>query len=168
MWSRRESALVYLDFIKMKFAVYSEMLRVGLLVVIGFLMDVASRLSKKREQMVTRIASAALPLQLAVVAVILPYEADALCILAGMMSAADMSAQNISRNALLFALLALVIALVVAEDGKMARRVLVAAMVIVGAALVVWYRGVDAGLLAIVLTMVGVSTVAVLSRRGFF
>lgn len=169
IWSPREAALVDLDFTKMKFAVRSEMLRVGLLLVaIGVLMAVAWRLSEERKRMVTRIASVALALQLTVVVVLSLFEADALRIFAGMMSAADEGVQNISRNALLCALVAPVFALIVAGDGKTPGRVLVAAIVIVGAAFAVWYRGVDAGLLAIALAIGGVAVLAILPKRGFF
>lgn len=169
MWSPREAALVDIDFTNMKFAVRSEMLRVGLLLVaIGVLIAVASRLSEDRKQRVTRIASVALALQLVVVVVLSLFEADALRIFAGMMSAADEGVQNISRNALLCALAAPVFALIMAGDGKTPGRVLVAAIVIAGAAFAVWYRGVDAGLLAIALAIGGIAVVAILPKRGFF
>ncbi len=169
IWSPREAALVDLDFTKMKFAVRSEMLRVGLLLVaIGVLMAAASRLSEERKRMVTRIALLALALQLVVVVVLSLFEADALRIFAGMMSAADEGVQNISRNALLCALVAPVFALIVTGDGKTPGRVLVAAIVIAGAAFAVWYRDVDAGLLAIALAIGGIAVVAILPKRGFF
>lgn len=169
IWSPRETVLVDIDFTKMKFAVRSEMLRVGLLLVaIGVLMAVASRLSEERKLMVTRIASVALALQLVSVIVLSLFEADALRLFAGMMAAADEGVQNISRNALLCALAAPVFALVVAGDGKVPGRMMVAAAIILGAAFAVWYRGVDAGLLAIALAVGGIGVVAILPKRGFF
>lgn len=169
IWSPREVALVDLDFTKMKFAVRSEMLRVGLLLVaIGVLIAAASRLSEERKLMVTRIASVALALQLVIVIVLSLFEADALRLFAGMMAAADEGVQNISRNALLCALAAPVFALIVAGDGKVPGRMLVAAVIILGAAFAVWYRGVDAGLLAIALAVGGIAVVAILPKRGFF
>jgi peptidoglycan/LPS O-acetylase OafA/YrhL/O-antigen ligase len=169
MWSPREMALVEFDFSGMKFAVRSEMLRVGLLLVaVGALIAAATRLTDERRRLVARIASAGLLAQLVVVVLLAAFEADALQVFAGFMSASSEGVQNISRNALLCAVAAPVFALGVAGDGKNAGRLIAAGAILAGAIFAAWYRDVQAGLLAMALAAAAASLVALFPRRGFF
>lgn len=169
MWSPREMALVDFDFSKMKFAVRSEMLRVGLLLVaVGALIAAASRLTDGRRRWVTRIAYAALIAQLVVVVLVSAFEADALRLFADFMAASSEGVQNISRNALLCALAAPVFALGIAGDGKSAGRLFAAGAILAGAIFAVWYREVQAGLLAMALAAGAAMLVALLPKRGPF
>lgn len=169
MWSPREMALVDFDFSKMKFAVRSEMLRVGLLLVaIGALIASANRLSDERRQMVTRVASAALFVQLVIVVLLSVFEADALRLFADFMPASSEGVQNISRNAVLCALAAPAFALGVAGDGKSVGRLSAACALLAGAVFAVWYREVQAGLLAMALGASAAMLVALLPKRGPF
>ena len=169
MWSPREMALIDFDFSRMKFAVRSEMLRVGLLLVaVGALIAAASRLTDERRRLVTRIATAALLAQLVVVVLVSAFEADALRLFANLMAASSEGVQNISRNALLCALAAPVFALGVAGDGKNAGRLLAAGAILAGAVFAVWYREVQAGLLAMAFAAGATALVALLPKRGPF
>jgi len=169
IWSPREMALVEFDFSKMKFAVRSEMLRVGLLLVaVGALVAAASRLTDGRRRLVTRIATAALLAQLVVVVLVSAFEADALRLFAGFMAASSEGVQNISRNALLCALAALVFALGVVGDGKSKGRLFAAGAILAGAVFAVWHREVQAGLLAMAFAAGAVMLVAVMPKRGLF
>ena len=78
-WSPQEVRLVDFDFVHMKFAVRSEMIRVGLLVVaIGCLIAAASTLDLRGRIWVTRAARASLIIQLILVTTLSLYEKQAL------------------------------------------------------------------------------------------
>ena len=169
MWSPREMALVDFDFSKMKFAVRSEMLRVGLLLVaVGALIAATSRLTEERQRFVTRIASAALLTQLFVVVLLSAFESDALRLFADFMASSGEGVQNISRNALLCALAAPVFALGIAGDGKNVGHLLAAGVILAGAIFAVWYREVQAGLLAMAFAAGAAMLVAFMPKRGLF
>lgn len=168
MWSPRDVPLVEFDFGKMKFAVRSEMIRVGLLVVaVGALMAAASRMGEEGRRRVAQVASFALIVQLVVLVLLALFEEQALQLFSAFMPDSGEGVQNISRNSLIMAVAAPSLVLMLAE-GRSRLTAIVIGLVVLGATVaILQIRGVQAGLLALAAAIGAIVVVRILPRHGF-
>lgn len=168
MWSPRDVPLVEFDFAKMKFAVRSEMIRVGLLIVaIGALMAAASRMNDKGRRRLALVASLALIVQLIVLVLLALFETRALQLFSAFMPDSGEGIQNISRNSLIMAVAAPSLVLMLAERRPAVVAILIGLIVIGATVAVLQIRGVQAGLLALAAAIGAIAVVRVLPRHGF-
>ncbi len=168
MWSPRPFALIEMDFAAGDFHMRSEVLRVGLLfVALASVAAAAGRLSGKGASAVQQAAVGAMLVQLVVCALLAVFENQALALFAPMMANAGEGVQNITRNNQIMAMAApLLIAGLAGSRPSGAVIGTVLTVVAAEAAIFLW-RGVDAGLLALVFAGAAAATAALLPRHGF-
>lgn len=166
-WSPRPTVLVEFDFTAMKFAVRSEMIRVGLLLLaLGILIAAALRLSEPSRRALAVLSQVMLIVQTGVLVTLALFEQQALDLLSGFMPDSGEGVQNISRNSLIMALALPFLALGLLRSGAAWGRLL--AVIACSAALfVLVYRGVDAGLLILAAATLFMLIIRVLPRHGF-
>lgn len=168
LWSPREQALVEIDFGELQFAVRSEMLRVGLQVLAqGALLAGALRLGEAGRAAVQRIAHTALGLQLAMLVVLTAFEPQILQMLTAIVPDTGEGVQNISRNSLIMAAAAPLLAIGLMQGRSLAAGGLLAAVVVAATAAICAMRGVNSGLLAIAAAGASVVLVRLLPKAGF-
>lgn len=168
LWSPREQVLVEIDFGELQFAVRSEMLRVGLQILAqGALLAAAMRLNDRGRGMVQGIAHIALGVQLAMLVVLTVFEQQILQALTVIVPDTGEGVQNISRNSLIMAVAAPILAIGLMQGRSLAVGGLLAVVVVVTAAAICALRGVNAGLLAIAAAAVGIALVRLLPKAGF-
>jgi peptidoglycan/LPS O-acetylase OafA/YrhL/O-antigen ligase len=168
IWSPREQELIHLDFDRMQFAIRSEMLRVGLQILAqGALIAAALTLDEAGKQRVQRIAHVALILQLVMLVVLTVFEQQILGLLRAFVPDTGEGVQNISRNSLIMAAAAPLLAIGLMNGRPLAVGGALAALVIFLAAVVLAARGVNAGLLAMAAAGVAVLLVRLAPRHGF-
>ena len=167
-WSPRHGGLVDFDFAHMKFAVRSEMIRVGLLIVaIGALIAATNSLDAWGRVWVTRAARAALLVQLAVVTLLTLYEAQALNFFSFAMPEPGEGIQNISRNSIIMVAAAPVLAVDLAHGRMMRGGAVIAAIILAIAAGICYLRDVNAGVLATLAALSGMAIVRLFPQIGF-
>lgn len=168
MWSPREQVLVDFDFGAMKFAVRSEMLRVGLQVVaLGGLIAAAMRLGEPGRRTVQRIASTAIIAQLLIMVALTLFENQILDMLRPIVPDTGEGVQNISRNSLILAAAAPVLAIGLMQGRSLGAGGGLAFIVLMATAVILAVRGVNAGLLALALAAFCVLVVRFVPRHGF-
>lgn len=168
LWSPREQVLISIDFNKMQFAVRSEMLRVGLqILALGGLIAAAMRMSDRDKARLQAIAHVALLVQLAMLVVLSVFELQILDMLRPIVPDTGEGVQNISRNCLIMAVAAPVLAIGLARGKPPAIAWALAAGVIGTIAVILVVRGVHAGLLALLTAGVCLALVHFVPRHGF-
>ena len=168
VWSPRDQVLVEIDFIQMKFAVRSEMLRVGLQILAqGCLIAAAMRLTDPNRVALQRIAHIALSMQLVILVVLTLFEQQILAALTAIVPDTGESVQNISRNSLIMAVAAPVLTIGAAVSHRAGRAIALALLILAPIAAVLVVREVHTGLLALVASACAVATVHLLPRFGF-
>ncbi len=168
LWSPRDQVLVEIDFGEMQVAVRSEMLRVGLQVLAqGGLLAAALRLNDRGRDRVQGIAHVALCIQLVMLVVVSMFEEQILNMLTVIVPDTGEGVQNISRNSLIMAVAAPILAIGLMQGRSLAVGGLLAALVVVTAAAICVVRGVNAGLLAIAAAAVCVAVVRFVPKHGF-
>gem|GEM_PF-130594 len=166
-WSPRPTVLVEFDFTAMKFAVRSEMIRVGLLLLaLGVLIAAALRLNEASRRRLAVLSQVMLIVQVGVLITLALFEQQALDLLSGFMPDSGEGVQNISRNSLIMALALPFLALGLFRGGSPWGRLL-AVIVCAGALFVLVYRGVDAGLLILAAATLFMLIIRILPRHGF-
>lgn len=168
IWSPRSAPLVDFDFGTMKFAVRSEMLRVGLLfAAVGVLMAAANQFQQAGRRRLAMFANVAMLVQLAVLIPLVLLEEQALRLFSGLMSDSGEGIQNISRNTLIMAVAAPALAIGLGHS-RSTPVVLAIALFVCGlVAALAYIRGVNASLLALAAAAACVAIVMLLPRHGF-
>ena len=167
-WSPRQLPLVEFDFANGDFAVRSEMLRVGLLVpAIGLLLAAVPRLDQRRRDRILRIAGWAFAAQAVIVLLLAAFEQSVLDFLTPWIPDHSEGVQNISRNCLVMALAAPFLVMGLAEGRKpwIAAGLMAAVVVIEG--VILTYRGVHGGLLALFAAALSIGVIAIWRTSGF-
>jgi O-antigen ligase len=166
-WSPQPVALVSIDFSRGVFAVKSEVLRVGLALLAGGALIAATQaLSDRGRNLVGRVATGALLLQLVAVVVLALFEKQAIAFFYGTRPD-DEGVQNISRNSQIMALAIPFLVLGLTKGRGRLATIIVAALVVGMEAAVLIGREVDAGLLSLVLAGAFMVVVSVFKRNGF-
>ncbi|MFT3721998.1 MAG: O-antigen ligase family protein [Hyphomonadaceae bacterium] len=166
-WSPQTFSLVDIDVARGVFSVNSEVLRTGLALLAGAaLITLAQRLSEKGRVLIGRVATVALLVQLVAVIVLTLFEKQAITFFYGARPD-DEGVQNISRNSQIMAAAAPFLIMGLAKGrGRIATSVIAVAVIAIEAALLI-ARGVDAGLLALVLAGACMGGVSLFKRYGF-
>lgn len=168
LWSPHDQVLISIDLDRMQIAIRSEMLRVGLLILaLGGLVGAAMRLDDAGKARLQRIAHVALLVQLGMLVVLTIFEAQILQMLTPIVPDTGEGIQNISRNSLIMAAAAPLLAIGLARGRSAAIGGAMAAAVLLTVAAILAVRGVHAGLLAIAAAAACVALVHILPRRGF-
>lgn len=168
LWSPRDQVLVSIDFDKMQFAIRSEMLRVGLQVLaLGGLIAAALRLDDKGKARLQRIAHIALLLQMVVLVVLTIFEQQILQALTVFVPDTGEGVQNISRNSLIMAAAAPLLAIGLARGRSLTAGGAIVAAIFLVAGAILAIRGVHAGLLAMAAAVGCIGLVHFLPRHGF-
>lgn len=167
-WSPREMLLVEFDFASMQFAVRSETIRVGLLfLAIGSLMAAASHMDEAGRRRLAAVSEVALLMQLGVLVLLALFESQTLELFAGFMPDSGEGVQNITRNSLIMAVSAPIMAIGLSEGRSRAAAIALGVCVLAVVAGVLLIRGVQAGLLAMVGAIACMIIVKVMPRHGF-
>lgn len=170
LWSPKPIALIDFDFHKMSFAVRSEVIRIGLLLLaIALLMAATKRLDMKGRAMVMRAASISLGVQLLIVILLTIFEDPFLNWLwhTGIIPNTGEGVQNISRDCLIMAACAPFLIQSVTENHRPPVALLIAAAILAVEVAILVHRGVDGGLLALAAELLAVFIVAIWRRNGF-
>jgi peptidoglycan/LPS O-acetylase OafA/YrhL/O-antigen ligase len=168
LWSPREQVLVDFDFGAMKFAVRSEMLRVGLQVVaLGALIGAAMRLGERGRRIVQRMAHVAIFAQLIILVVLTLFEIQILELLRPIVPDTGEGVQNISRNSLILSAAAPVLAIGLMQGRSIGVGAGLTSIVLLATVAILAVRGVNAGLLALAFSGLCVLVVRLLPRHGF-
>lgn len=167
-WSPREIVLLEFDFVAMKFAVRSEMIRLGLLVLaIGGLMAAASRMSEAGRRRLAVVSQAMFLVQIGVLVLLALFENQALELFSGFMPESGEGVQNISRNSLIMALAVPFLLIGLSEGRARTSAAVIGTVVIALASFVLVFRGVHAGLLAMAAAAVCMLVIRLMPRSGF-
>ncbi len=168
IWSPRDQVLVNFDFDKMQFAVRSEMLRVGLQVLaLGGLIGAAMRLDDAAKTRVQRIAHIALFFQLLILVVLTVFEQQILQMLTVIVPDTGEGVQNISRNCLIMAAAAPLLAVGIARGRSPMVGVLLVLALLLPVVAILIVRDVQAGILSIAFAGACMAVVHILPRAGF-
>lgn len=146
----------------------SEVLRVGLLfVALAILFAAVRKMDDGGRVIVNKVAVVALSVQLLLVALLAIFEEPALELFAPLMSSPAEGVQNISRNSLIMAAATPWLFFAIREwrPDRVGEVLSWGAVAVIAAALL--WRGVHAGLLAIVLAVAAVAVVRLMPRYGF-
>lgn len=167
-WSPRALEFVQVDLTKGSINVRNEVLRLApLLLAAGLLIGATLRLDGRRRRLVSSVALWALFVQVGMVATLTLFELPILDALRPIVPDTGEGVQNITRNSLLMATAAPALIAVVAGDRPLPAASLSMFGVAVIEAAVLFYRGVDAGLLALGVATLCIAIVLILPRHGF-
>lgn len=167
-WSPRDQVLVSFDFDRLQFAVRSEMLRVGLQILAqGILLAAALRLNEDAKRRVQAIAHIGLGIQFLLLIVLTAFENQILSLLTAYIPDTGEGVQNISRNCLIMAAAAPLLAVGLARGRSVVQSRVFVILLLTGVVTILAIRGVHAGLLAIVAALAAMATVHFLPRYGF-
>ena len=166
-WSPQPFSLINIDIARGVFSVNSEVLRTGLALLAGAgLITAAQGLDEKGRTLISRVATVALLVQLFSVIVLTLFEKQAIAFFYGTRPD-DEGVQNISRNSQIMAAAAPFLIMGLAKGrGPIATGMIAVVIVAVEAALLI-ARGVDAGLLALLLAGACMGSVFIFKRYGF-
>jgi exopolysaccharide production protein ExoQ len=168
LWSPQPHVFVAFDFAQMKFAVRSEIIRLGLLLLAqGALIGAALQADDTARTRVRKIAHIALFTQLGMLVVLAAFEQQLLDMLRPLVPDTGEGVQNISRNSLIMSIAAPVLALGIVQKDMSRKSLAIALGVIVTTAAILAIRGVHAGLLAMGLAGVAIALVHYVPRHAF-
>ncbi len=168
LWSPQPHVFVAFDFGQMKFAVRSEIVRLGLLLLAqGVLIAAALRADERTRAGVQRIAHVALFTQLGMLVLLTAFEQQLLDMLRPIVPDTGEGVQNISRNSLIMSIAAPVLALGIVERNPSRKSLAIACGVILATAAILAYREVHTGLLALAAAAIAIALVHVVPRYAF-
>ncbi len=168
LWSPQPHVFVAFDFGQMKFAVRSEIIRLGLLLLAqGALIGAALQADETARARVQKIAHIALFTQLGMLVVLAAFEQQLLDMLRPLVPDTGEGVQNISRNSLIMSIAAPVLALGVLQRGLSRKSLAIAAGVIITTAAILAYREVHTGLLALASAAIAIALVRYVPRYAF-
>lgn len=168
LWSPQPHVFVAFDFGQMKFAVRSEIVRLGLLLLAqGALIGAALQADARTRVRVQKIAHIALFTQLGILVILAAFEQQLLDMLRPLVPDTGEGVQNISRNGLIMSVAAPVLALGVVQRGPSRKSVAIACGVIVTTAAILAYREVHTGLLALATAGIAIAFVHYVPRYAF-
>ncbi len=163
LWSPRPSVLIDLE----KLSVRSEILRVGLLLLAGGgLIAAAQTMNERGRMLVARIATIALIVQLVSVVVLTIFAEPIVLGIYGS-EEQDEGAQNITRNALIMAVVSPFLVLGLVEGRGRVYAIAIGAAVIAAEAAILIQREVDAGLLFLLIMAILYVILRKFRRSGF-
>lgn len=167
LWSPRPMSLVTGDLAAGSFAVRSEILRVGLALFAGAcLITVAQQLDDRQRDILQRIATIALLVQLAAVFVSTLFERQLISFFYGARPD-DEGVQNIARNSQILTIAAPLLFLGLSRGRSLLGQLTIAAGVVLIIGALVFARRVDMGLLALALSAIFMMTVSIFKRNGW-
>lgn len=167
LWSPQPMAFVSIDLARGVFAVKSEVFRVGLALLAGGALIAATQsMSDRSRNLLGKVATVALLVQLISVIVLALFERQAISFFYGARPD-DEGVQNISRNSQIMALCIPFLVLGLTK-GRGRITTLVVSVLVVGAeAAVLIAREVDAGVLSLLLAGICMGAVWLFKRNGF-
>ncbi len=167
-WSPRPINLIDINFDTGSVAVRFEVLRVGMdLLWAAFLMTAAQRLAPSQARLVVRVTSVAILVQLVVVGALAIFEKQALQLFAGFMPDPGEGVQNISRNGIIMAIAAPFLIVGLGRTLSFSRALVVEIVVFAAVTVVLLTRGVDGGIVSILVGLAAVAVVRIFPRSGF-
>ncbi len=166
-WSPRPISVIDLDLAHGSIAIRLEVLRLGsVLLWGGVLMEAARTLSPKDAQLVVRVATVGVFVQVVFVALLAIFEKSALAFFYPKGNF-DEGVQNISRNSLQLALAAPLLIVGLGRSMTFTRALAVEITVFLAVAAVLVARGVDAGIVSVAVGLGCVAVVRLFPRSGF-
>ena len=167
-WSPRVIEYFDFDFAEGDFAVRFEVVRVGLVLLwAAVLMSAANKLTPTHARGVVRVMSAALLVQFIVLAILTLFEKQALEIFASLMSNPGEGVQNISRNGIVMALAAPFLIVGLGRSLPFSRALMVEIAVFAAITGVLFFRGVNGGIVSVAAGLLAVAVVRIFPRSGF-
>ncbi len=168
MWSPNDFSIIEFRPLEGDVNLRSEVLRLGLLfLAIGVLFAAVRRMNDDARVLVSKVAVIAFGAQFVIVTLLALFETSALELFAPLMSNAGEGVQNISRNSLILVAATPWLFFAIREwrPDRIGQALSLALVVIVAAGLM--WRGVHAGLLALVLAAGAIATVNRWRQNGF-
>jgi O-antigen ligase len=167
LWSPANTPLVSFDAAKGALKLRREVMAALTVPAVAILLAATERLDEKGRRLVIEVAKWAMLVQLVMVAILALFENQFLEMLRPLVPNTGEGVQNISRNSLIMAAAApfLIQALVQDRTPRIAILIVLAVLAVESAVLI--HRGVNAGLLAMVLAVMAIAIVAVFRTHGF-
>lgn len=168
LWSPRPMVLIEFNPAEGDYAVRSEVLRQGLLIVaIAILIAAAERIDHPRRAIVMKAARYGLLAQLVIVSILALFEQPILQALTVLVPDTGEGVQNISRNSLIMAAAAPFLIQSLTEDRTPRTAALIAVSILALESAILLYRGVNGGVFALFAALLAIIVVAVFRRSGF-
>ena len=162
-WSPRDINLIDIDLAKGSVAVRFEVLRVGLaLLFAAILVSAARTLSPQEARSIVRVATAAILVQLLIVALLAAFETQALDFFSFAMPDPGEGVQNISRNGIIMALAAPFLIVGMGRSLSFSRALFIEIAVFVAVIAVLLTRGVQTPIVSVIAGLLVVAVVQTL------